>query len=152
RPGGISHVGPPAPLLFDQRMALDASAIATLEVFESSDGSPDRSLCAVIDRTRTPPGARALKDALARPSTDPLELEARWDAVEELTLKGTERQRLQRALEGIGDLERRMARIATATAGPREVAAFAAGLRAVPGVIAAGAALTAPRLRTLLDG
>jgi DNA mismatch repair protein MutS len=152
RPGGIAHIGPPAPLLFDQRMALDASAIATLEIFESSDGSSDRSLCAVIDRTRTPPGARALKDALARPSTDPVELEARWDAVEELVGKATERQRLQRALEGIGDLERRLARIATATAGPREVAAFAAGLKAVPGMIAAGAAFTAPRLRALLDG
>src|SRR5262249_29739612 len=56
RPGGISHVGSPAPLLFDQRMALDASAIATLEIFESSDGDSSRSLCAVIDRTRTPPG------------------------------------------------------------------------------------------------
>ena len=152
RPGGASHVGAPSPLLFDQRMSLDASAIATLEIFESSDGSADRSLCAVIDRTRTPPGARALKDALSRPSTDPMELEARWEAVEELTRLATDRQKLQRALEGVGDLERRLARISTGTAGPREVAAFAAGLRALPGVAAAGSSFTAPRLRSLLDG
>ena len=152
RPGGAAHVGSPAPLLFDQRMSLDASAIATLEIFESSDGSAQRSLCAVIDRTRTPPGARALKDALSRPSTDPLELEARWEAVEELTRRAAERQKLQRALDGVGDLERRLARISTGTAGPREAAAFAAGLGALPGVVAAGSTFKAPRLRSILDG
>jgi DNA mismatch repair protein MutS len=133
-------------------MGLDPSAIATLEIFESSDGSAERSLCALIDRTRTPPGARALKDALARPSTDPMELEARWDAVEELARRATERQGLRLALEDVGDLERRFARIATGTAGPREVAAWAAGLRAVSRVSSAGAPLASPRLRAILDG
>ena len=71
-------------------------------------------------------GAR-LKDALARPSTDPMELEARWDAVEELSRRAIERQELQRALDDVGDLERRFARIATATAGPREVASLGGG-------------------------
>jgi DNA mismatch repair protein MutS len=152
RPGGARHVGPPAPLHFGERMGLDPSAIATLEIFESSDGSAERSLCALIDRTRTPLGARALKDALARPSTDPMELEARWDAVEELARRAAEREELRRALEDVGDLERRFARIATGTAGPREVAAWAAGLRAVPRVSSAGAALASPRLRAILDG
>ncbi len=152
RPGGTGHIGSPAPLRFDERMALDASAIATLEIFESSDGSPERSLCALLDRTRTPLGARALKDALARPSTDPVELEARWDAVDELARRAPERERLQRALGGVGDIERRFGRIATATAGPREVAAWAAGLRAVPDVMSAGAALACTRLRGIFDG
>jgi DNA mismatch repair protein MutS len=147
RPGGAAHVGEPAPLHFGERMVLDPSAIATLEIFESSDGSSAGSLCALIDRTRTPLGARALKDALARPSTDPMELEARWDAVEELSRRAIERQELQRALDDVGDLERRFARIATATAGPREVASWAEGLRAVPRVCSAGASLESPRLR-----
>jgi DNA mismatch repair protein MutS len=84
RPGGLGHVLPPAALEFDRRMGLDAAAIATLELFESSDGSTARSLCAALDRTKTPIGARALREALAHPSLDPVELEARWDAVEEL--------------------------------------------------------------------
>ncbi|HSP93442.1 MAG TPA: DNA mismatch repair protein MutS [Thermoanaerobaculia bacterium] len=152
RPGGIAHVADPTALHFGERMGLDASAIATLEIFESSDGSAERSLCALLDRTRTPLGARALKDALARPSTDPVELEARWDSVEELSRRADERQRLRRALDDVGDLERRFARIATGTAGPREVAAWAAGLRAVPAVLSAGAALVSSRLRAVLDG
>ncbi len=152
RPGALAHVAAPIPLRFGERMGLDASAIATLEIFESSDGSADRSLCALLDRTRTPLGARALKDALTRPSTDPIELEARWDAVEELSRRAAERERLQRALVDVGDLERRFGRIATATAGPREVAAWAAGLRAVPAVLAAGASFASSRLRTILEG
>ena len=49
----------------------------------------------MLDRTRTPLGARALREALTRPSTDPLELEARWDAVEELVARPVEREDLQ---------------------------------------------------------
>ena len=152
RPGGAEHIGAPEPLRFGERMGLDASAIATLELFESSDGSPDRSLCALLDRTRSPLGARALRDTLARPSTDPVELEAKWDAVEELVRRPEERESLQKALDGVGDLERRFARIATGTAGPRDVAAWAAGLEAVPELRRAGATLSSARLRTLLDG
>ncbi len=152
RPNGVRHVGSPLLLRFGEQMELDASAVATLELFESSDGDSTRSLCALLDRTRSPLGARALRDALARPSTDLVELEARWDAVEELVRKPQIRQTLQRALEGVGDLERRFARIAVGAAGPREVAAWAAGLAAVPAVLSAGAGLSAARLHSLLDG
>jgi DNA mismatch repair protein MutS len=133
-------------------MGLDAAAIATLELFESSDGSTEKSLCGLLDRTRTPMGARGFRDALARPSTDPIELEARWDAVEELAGNAPVREALQAALADSGDVERRFARIAVGTAGPREVAAWAEGLSAAPRVVAAGAVLTSARLRGLLDG
>jgi DNA mismatch repair protein MutS len=151
RPRGAEHVGEPEPLRFGERMGLDAAAIATLELFESSDGNPEKSLCALLDRTRSPMGARALRDALARPSTDSVELEARWDAVEELVGNAPVREDLQSALDLAGDLERRFARIAVGTAGPREVAAWAEGLGAVPAVAAAGRSLAAARTRTILD-
>jgi len=148
----LLHVRPAAPLRFGERMSLDASALSTLEVFESSDGDSSRSLCAILDRTRTPPGARALREALAQPSIDPMELAARWDAVEELVGAAAVREALQQALEGVGDIERRFGRIAMGTAGPRDVAAWAAGLKAVPGVRAAAAPLRSHRLRDLADG
>ncbi|HTO89316.1 MAG TPA: DNA mismatch repair protein MutS [Thermoanaerobaculia bacterium] len=152
RPNALVHVRPPSPLHFGGRMSLDRSALATLEVFESSDGEASRSLCALLDRTRTPLGARALREALARPSTDPIELEARWDAVGELAAGAASREALQAALGEVGDLERRFARIAVGTAGPRDVAAWAAGLKAVPAVRAAAGELRANRLRDLADG
>ncbi len=152
RPRGLPHVLEPEPLKFDERMRLDVSAIATLEIFESSERDPRRSLCALLDRTRTPMGARALKEAISRPSLDPVELEDRWDAVEELVAKPDVRAALSKELEGVGDLERHFGRIAVGNAGPREVAAWAAGLERLAGVRAAGEPLASPRLRRLLDG
>jgi len=151
RPGGLGHVLPPAALDFDRRMGLDAAAIATLELFESSDGSTARSLCAALDRTKTPIGARALREALAHPSLDPVELEARWDAVEELVRRPDRAEALQAALEAVGDVERRFARVAVGTAGPREVAGLGAGLAAVPAVVEAASALEAGRFRSLAE-
>jgi DNA mismatch repair protein MutS len=151
RPGGLQHVGAPQPLAFGEQMGLDAAAIATLELFESSDGSTARSLFAILDRTRTPLGARALREALCHPSRDPVELAARWDAVEELVRRREDAQALQARLERVGDLERRFARVAVGTAGPREVAALAAGLKAVPEVVEAAAAFAAGRFRALCE-
>ena len=152
RPRGLPHVLEPEPLRFDERMRLDASAVATLELFESSDRDPRRSLCALLDRTKTPMGARALREGISRPSMDTIELEDRWDAVEELVAKPEAREALGRELSGMGDLERQFGRIAVGTAGPRDVLAWAAGLRRLSSLRAAGDELGSPRLRRLLDG
>jgi len=152
RAGGIGHVTHAVPLAFDERMGLDASAVATLEIFESSDGSPAKSLFAALDRTRTPLGARALRAALSHPSLDPIELEARWDAVEELTERSELAEALQAALEPVGDLERRFARVAVGSAGPRDVAALGAGLKAASiAVREAASSLSAGLLRSLAE-
>jgi DNA mismatch repair protein MutS len=152
RPRGLPHVLGPEPLRFDERMRLDPAAVATLELFESSTGDSRVSLCALLDRTRTPMGARALKEAISRPSLDPVELESRWDAVEELVARPEAREELQKSLAAIGDLERQFGRIAIGNAGPREVVAWAAGLAAVPVLAAAGRVFASARLRGLLDG
>ena len=151
RPGGITHVGEPLPLAFGERMGLDAAAVATLELFESSDGSTARSLFALLDKTRTPMGARALREALSHPSLDPVELESRWDAVAELMERRDVAQDLQGELETVGDLERRFARVAVGTAGPRDVAAFAAGLKIVPAIRATAGDLVSGRFRALCE-
>ena len=77
--------GPRCPSRFGQRMGLDAAAIATLELFESSDGSH------VAEPLRDPRSdahaarrSGAARDAVRTPRADPVELAARWDAVEEL--------------------------------------------------------------------
>jgi DNA mismatch repair protein MutS len=151
RPGRLEHVGEPSALAFDSRMGLDAAAVATLELFESSDGSRERGLLAWMDRTRSPLGARALRAALTHPSLDTMELEARWDAVGELVAQAAAAGAVQAALDGVGDLERRFARVAVGTAGPREVAALGSGLKAVPAVFSAAAGFSAARLRSLLE-
>ncbi len=49
------------------------------------DGRRDGSLLAVIDRTVTAMGSRLLGEWIAAPLTDRAAIEARLDAVEELT-------------------------------------------------------------------
>jgi DNA mismatch repair protein MutS len=151
RPGGTSHVRPPEPLRFDERMGLDPAAVATLELFASSDGDPQRSLCHLLDRTRTPIGSRLLRDALSRPSIDAIELQARWDAVEELLEKADARAAIQAELSGVGDLERRFARISAGVAGPREVVAWAEGIRRLSRLPDHARDLRGCRLRGLID-
>ena len=152
RPRGLPHVLAPELLRFDERMGLDASAVATLELFESSDSDSRRSLCSLLDRTRTPMGARALKETISRPSLDPVDLEERWDAVEELIEKPEARESVRGELDGVGDLERRFGRISVGTAGPRDVAAFGAGLKRIPGLARAGVPFSSARIRRSIDG
>jgi len=52
----------------------------------------------------------------------------------------------------VGDIERRFGRIAVGTAGPRDVAAWAEGLKAIPAAQGAARPLRARRLRDLADG
>ena len=151
RPRGLPHLLAPEPLRFDERMRLDAAAAGTLELFQSSDGESRRSLCALLDRTRTAMGARALREAISRPSIDPIELEERWNAVDELVGRAEVREAVRAALDGVGDLERQFGRIAIGSAGPRDVLGWAAGLRRLPMVRSAGEPLVASRLRQLLD-
>jgi DNA mismatch repair protein MutS len=90
-------------------------------------------LFSVLDRAATPMGSRALRDALARPMRDGKQIERRLDAVEEL-LETPTRMGIRSELREIGDLARRVSRVATKSAGPREVAAVAAALERVPGL------------------
>ena len=152
RPRGLPHVLAPELLRFDERMRLDASAVATLELFESSDSDSRRSLCSLLDRTRTPMGARALKETISRPSLDPVDLEDRWDAVEESIEKPEARESVRGELDGVGDLERLFGRISVGTAGPRDVAAFGAGLKRIPGLARAGVPFSSARIRRSIDG
>jgi DNA mismatch repair protein MutS len=71
--------------------------------------------------------------------------------VEELVGDPAAADGLREALDGVGDLERRFGRIAVGTAGPRDVAAFAAGLAATPRVAAAAKGLRAGRFRSILE-
>ncbi len=63
-------------------MLLDPTAVATLELFETvAERSSRGSLAAAIDRTRTPMGARLLRQWLLRPLLDREAIRRRQDAI-----------------------------------------------------------------------
>jgi DNA mismatch repair protein MutS len=114
-------------------MRLDAPTRRNLELVTPLGGG-GVSLAAVLDRTRTPMGARLLRARLLEPLTEPLLIMARHDAVAELADNPRLRDTLGEALGAVRDLERLVARCVQGTATPRDLAAIRRGCAALPAV------------------
>src|SRR5207302_1255817 len=70
------------------------------------------ALFGALNRTRTPMGARLLRQWLLRPLLDPGAIRERQDAVEELVGAPAARDAVRRRLEQVGDIERLAGRAA----------------------------------------
>ena len=131
-PGAKPHIAALKALQDGRFMGLDSSTIRNLELFQSlATQGTHGTLIAVIDHTRTAPGARLLKQWLKRPLQDRPAISERLDRVEELVKDEELRKAIQELLKGCGDLERILGRIATRRASPRDVAQLATGLEIV---------------------
>lgn len=134
-------------------LELDAVSVRNLELVEPlfSGETAQTTLCYALDACRTPMGKRLLRAVILRPSIDLVEIAARHEAVAEAAANLTARERLRRALEGVLDLERLLARLALDSAGPREVVALGRTLAALPPVLAAAGELHNGRWHALTD-
>jgi DNA mismatch repair protein MutS len=113
-------------------MPLDPQTARNLELFEAGrNGDKAGSLLAAIDGTKTPMGARLLRTRLARPLTDPQEIERRLDAVQWCHERGVLRTALLATLARVGDLERLTVRIGAGSGSPRDLATLRRGLQQV---------------------
>ena len=116
-------------------MVLDEATRNTLEIAQSSlDGSREGSLLGTVDRTSTPMGARALREWLLEPLLCADSMRARHQSVAELIADLGLRKRMGDALEGMGDLERAAARLASGRAGGRDLVSIARALERIPGL------------------
>lgn len=113
-------------------LAIDPTTLRHLNVVDGVDGGRSGSLLDEVDRTVTPMGGRLLRQWLVRPLVTLGRIQDRLDAVEDLAFRATERGRLRESLRAIHDIERLVSRIVLGTAGPRDVAALGASLRALP--------------------
>jgi DNA mismatch repair protein MutS len=114
-------------------MLLDPTAVATLELFETAAERSSRgSLSAAIDRTRTPMGARRLRQWLLRPLLDGEAIRRRQEAIAALVEAPAARDGLRRRLAAVGDLERLTSRAALGQAHARDLVALRASLHALP--------------------
>jgi DNA mismatch repair protein MutS len=114
-------------------MRLDAQTRRNLELVAPL-GRTGMSLAALLDRTRTPMGARLLRARLLEPLTEPLLILARHDAVAALVDAPRIRDTLGEALAAVRDLERLVARCVQRSAGPRDLAAVRQACAALPAV------------------
>ena len=125
-------------------MILDETAVATLELFEASDGQARSTLFGVLDETVTPMGARLLRQWLLRPLLDPALIAERQDAVADAVGAPEARAALRRALGRVGDLERLASRTTLGIAHARDLVGLRACLNPLDEVRRAAARLGAP--------
>ncbi len=114
-------------------MTLDSATRRNLELVTTiRGGNVKGSLLGVLDETRTPMGARLLREWLTQPLLDRAALNARLDHVDVFYRDTARREALRDSLKRIGDLERLTNRVAQSIATPRDVVAIRAGLEIVP--------------------
>ncbi|HEY0760422.1 MAG TPA: DNA mismatch repair protein MutS [Acidisarcina sp.] len=136
-----------------QYLQLDQVTVRNLELVDTlfNDASEQTTLFHTMDCCLTPMGKRMLRSALVRPLIDADALNRRYEAVAEAHAGLIEREELRRALTGILDLERLLARLSLDSAGPRDVLAMGSSLRRLPGVRAALGAFRASPWATCLN-
>ncbi|MCG6925452.1 MAG: DNA mismatch repair protein MutS [Acidobacteria bacterium] len=132
-------------------LVIDSVTRRNLELTESlADGSRRGTLLDVLDHTRTPMGARLLREWILRPLVELERIQDRLDAVEELAFRAVERGRLRDSLGDVQDLDRIVGRVTLGTAGPRDLVALARSVRALPPAAQALDECVAPLVRLLV--
>ncbi|MGI8960005.1 MAG: DNA mismatch repair protein MutS [Bryobacteraceae bacterium] len=130
----LDHLNRPAFYQRHDHMVLDAATVRNLELLEPLFAGESReiTLIHVLDKTCTGMGGRLLRRNLLHPSCDQAEIEARLDAVAELSNKLIVRGDLRKALSSIQDLERLLAKVTLGTAPPRDLLALGRSLAQLP--------------------
>lgn len=134
-------------------MLLDPATRRNLELTASlREGGRKGSLLEVMDRCATALGGRLLRKWLEQPLTDPERINRRLDMVQAFVddpmILGAVREHLAR----IADLERLVGRVATGSAGGRDLGLLRDSLQALPGLIEVLANSGNPLLRTVAEG
>ena len=129
-------------------MALDATAVETLELLEARDGGARSSVAGVFDETCTPMGARLLRQWLLRPLLDPAAIADRQDAIEALVAGPAARARVRGLLARIGDVERLTSRATLGVAHARDLVGLRACLEPLEELRASLAGMPAPMIAT----
>lgn len=141
----LSHLRRLIPYRNTEYLYLDEFSRRNLELVErlrpeEQNSKTPATLLGVLDRTRTPAGARLLRRWVLNPLVSVSLIQQRQDAVAELVRGASPLNSLQEILYEIGDIERVASRIALERANPRELVSLRDWL------------IAAPRLREQLAG
>ncbi len=149
----LDHLNRPAFYQRSDSMVLDAATVRNLELVEPlfAGERRDSTLIYVLDQTCTGMGGRLLRQRMLHPSCDGAEIEARLDAVAELSSKVMLRGDLRKTLGSVLDLERLLAKVTLGTVTPRELLALGRSLAQMPRIAQLVSQLETPSLRSEID-
>jgi DNA mismatch repair protein MutS len=135
QPAGVPQLARPVIDRSSGLMPLDEMTRRNLELVESlRGGGQEGTLLSVLDRTVTAMGARLLRQWVLAPLTNRAAIEERLETVGLLFGDALAREALRSALDGVRDIERLGAKIASGRATPRDVAALGVSLSRLPEV------------------
>ncbi len=131
-------------------LTIDAPTRRNLEIDVSLTGNTDATLFALIDKCVTSMGSRQLRRWLNRPLTDQSALRRRYQALQAL-IDQRRFETVREHLEGIGDVERILSRIALRSARPRDLTQLRTSLGALPPLRASLIAIDSPLLQEMRE-
>ncbi len=131
----LFHINSIKKYSLDNFMHIDPATRRNLELVQTiRDRSFQGSLLWILDRTKTPMGARLLRSWILFPLREKGPIEERLDSVEEFFSDQLLRRDMEDALEDIRDIERLTGKISSASAGARDLAALKESLSKLPAV------------------
>jgi DNA mismatch repair protein MutS len=131
-----AHVDSVTTYSLDSRMRLDGPTARSLELTQNmSDGGKRMTLLEVLDHTRTPMGARTLRRWVQEPLLEQELIERRLDSVDALFKNGLGRDEVRTVLGNLYDIQRLVARAATAVANARDLVAIRDTLAVLPELV-----------------
>ena len=116
----------------DDGLVLDAGTIRHLQLLPGGEVAKEATLLGVLDVTKTPMGARTMRNWIARPLARATDVNARLDAVETFVKDRASLANLRNLLTGVRDLERLVAKVDAGRANPRDLKGLATSLRPIP--------------------
>lgn len=111
------------------RMKISPTTLRHLEVFETYRGETRGSLFHAIDRTKTSSGSRLLRSWLQFPLMNRETIEHRLDEVEAWKARGEDLKELRQILGGMGDIQRRLSKLAGSGVNPRDLQVLSESLK-----------------------
>ena len=137
-PSAIARIDTIAAWRPGHRLEIDEATRRSLELVRGvASGTREGSLAGVLDRTKTPMGARLLVEWLSAPLVEKPRIDERLDAVEALVGDESLARRLAATLTGVGDLERLTSRVVSGRAGPRDLERIGRAMAVLPELVAA---------------
>ena len=146
--GRLPHLQPPRLETRGATISMDPATRRHLELVDSADGDPRRSLAGIMDSTATSMGGRLLRRWLVSPLRTRRPLELRHQAVGAL-LHSAATLAVRELLKRVGDVERIATRIALGSARPRDLAHLRDSLQLLPALCTVLAGFDSPRVREL---
>jgi len=130
--GSIGHIQTLKKEKLGKYMCLDGVSLRHLEILQSlHDGETESSLLHLLDQTKTPMGARLLKNRLTHPLLSVEDIKKRQEAVS-FFLSFSRFKEFIQCLSEIKDLERLIMKVETGFASPRDLLGLKISLSRAP--------------------